>query len=338
MRNYHLYIFSPSHLLTFSPLKSVCRVELVQEAHIVLGEQTQVGHLVFQVGDALDAEAEGVTAVNLAVYAAKLKHVGVDHAAPEDFHPSRVFAETAAFASADVTRYVHFRARLGEWEVAWAQADFSVGAEQFACERQENLLQVGERHVLVDVKSFDLMEEAVRARRDGLVSVNASRADDADWRLCRFHDACLYGTCVAAQDYVFGYVVGVGFHEERVLHVACRMVGCEVHLSKYVQVVLHFGPVGEGEAHAREDVYYFVLDYCERMACAELDRIRRARKVDVVAKAFACLALFAQRVDAFKCGLLEFVDFYSDFLFLFRRNIAEVGHKSVDFALFTKVF
>lgn len=74
----------------------------MQEAHVVLREQSKVGYLVFQVGDTLDAEAEGVAAVNLAVDAAKLKNVGVYHAAAQDFNPSGMFAEAAAFAAADV--------------------------------------------------------------------------------------------------------------------------------------------------------------------------------------------------------------------------------------------
>lgn len=53
----------------------------MQEAHVVLREQSKVGYLIFQVGDTLDAKAEGVAAVNLAVDAAKLEHVGVYHAA-----------------------------------------------------------------------------------------------------------------------------------------------------------------------------------------------------------------------------------------------------------------
>ena len=55
--------------------------ELVEEAHVVLWEHTQVGYTILQVGDALDAETESVAGVHLAVDAASLKHVRVDHAA-----------------------------------------------------------------------------------------------------------------------------------------------------------------------------------------------------------------------------------------------------------------
>lgn len=56
-------------------------LELVEEAHIVLAEHAQVFHHIFQVGNALDAQTEGVAAVHCAVDAAGLEHVGVDHAA-----------------------------------------------------------------------------------------------------------------------------------------------------------------------------------------------------------------------------------------------------------------
>ena len=39
----------------------VSRLELLQETNVVLGEHTQVGHVIFQVGDAFDAQTKGVT-------------------------------------------------------------------------------------------------------------------------------------------------------------------------------------------------------------------------------------------------------------------------------------
>ena len=77
-------------------------LKLLKEAHIVLREQTQVGNLILQVGDTLHTEAEGITGIYLAVYAAKLQHVGVNHSAAQDFHPSCMLAESAALTAADV--------------------------------------------------------------------------------------------------------------------------------------------------------------------------------------------------------------------------------------------
>ena len=47
-------------------------------------------------------ETEGITGIYLAVYAAKLQHVGVNHSAAQDFHPSCMLAESAALTAADV--------------------------------------------------------------------------------------------------------------------------------------------------------------------------------------------------------------------------------------------
>ncbi len=43
--------------------KSVCSSKLVEESHIVLREESQVFDAVFEVGDTLNAHAEGKTAV-----------------------------------------------------------------------------------------------------------------------------------------------------------------------------------------------------------------------------------------------------------------------------------
>ena len=97
-----------------------------------------------------------------------------------------------------MTGNVHFGRRFGKWEIRGAQTYLGVLAEHFLGEEQQHLLQVGEGDVLVNIESFNLMEETVGAGGDGLVSVNPSWADNADRRLLMFHYACLDRTCVAA--------------------------------------------------------------------------------------------------------------------------------------------
>ena len=114
------------------------------------------------------------------------------HAASQDFHPSSVLAESTAFSSTDVARDIHLRRRLGEREIRRTQADFSAFAEHLLCEEQQYLLQVGERHLLIDIKALHLMEEAVGTCRDGLVTVDASWANDAYRRLLTLHHTALH--------------------------------------------------------------------------------------------------------------------------------------------------
>ena len=96
---------------------SMSRLKFFEEANIVLGEHTEVLDTVFQVGDAFDAHTESEARVYLAVDAASFEHIGVNHTATQNFHPTGAFAECAALAAAEVARDVHFSRWLGEWEI-----------------------------------------------------------------------------------------------------------------------------------------------------------------------------------------------------------------------------
>ena len=230
--------------------------ELFEETGVVLGEHTEVGDAVLQVGDALDAHAEGIARVFLGVDAAELEHVGVDHTAAEDLHPAGVLAEATAFATTDEAGDVHLGRGLREGEVGGAQTDLGVGTEHLLGKRQQHLLEVGERDVLVDIQTFYLVEEAVCAGGDGLVTIDATRTDDADGGrelavlvVHTLHDASLHAGGVRAQQDVLRDLIGMLADEEGVLHVAGGMVGSEVHLGEHVEVVFHLGTVGEDKAH-----------------------------------------------------------------------------------------
>ena len=60
------------------------RLELLQEAHIVLKEESEVIHPVAEHGYTLYPHAEGETTILTGVDSAGLKHIRVYHTAPED--------------------------------------------------------------------------------------------------------------------------------------------------------------------------------------------------------------------------------------------------------------
>ena len=124
----------------------------------------------------------------------------------EDFNPSCVLAESATLSATKMTGDVHFSRWFGEWEIRRTQTDFCFRAKQFTCKVEQRLLQVGKRHVFIDVKSLNLMEEAVGARRDSLVAVYASRTKHPDRWLGRFHYTALYAGCMCTQDDVVRYI------------------------------------------------------------------------------------------------------------------------------------
>lgn len=59
----------------------VSALELLQEAGVVLGEQTQVVDAVLQVGDALHTHTKSIASVHVRVDAAGCQVMRIDHAA-----------------------------------------------------------------------------------------------------------------------------------------------------------------------------------------------------------------------------------------------------------------
>ena len=169
------------------------------------------------------------------------------------------------------------------------------------------------------------MEEAVRASRDCLIAVHAARANHADRRLRVLHHAALYAARMGAQ-----HDVGMLLHEERILHVACRVVFGEVHGRKHVPIVFHLRSVGHRETEAREDVDDFVFNDRERVARAELNGVRRAREVEVVVGVLFRGERLAQGVEFVLERGFEGIDFLSRLALLLRRHVAEVGHEVVE--------
>src|SRR5438270_1160405 len=73
--------------------------ELLQEAHVVLEEQAQVGNAVLEHGDALDPHPEGEALDALGVVALHVaEHVWVHHPRAQDLDPARALAQGTALA------------------------------------------------------------------------------------------------------------------------------------------------------------------------------------------------------------------------------------------------
>ena len=102
----------------------ICCLELTEETYVVLAEQSQVAYLVFQVGNTLDTHTEGIASIDLAVDAASLKHVRINHAATQNLYPACMLAEAASLTTADVATDVHFSTWLGDGAVRGAQTKF----------------------------------------------------------------------------------------------------------------------------------------------------------------------------------------------------------------------
>ena len=244
-----------------------------------------------------------------------------------------MFAEAATLAAADVAGNVHFCRRLCEGEVRRAQANLRVRAEHLAGESEQHLFQVGERHILVDVQALHLVEEAVRARRDGLVAIHTPRANHANRGRRVFHHAALHARSVRAQDHI-----GMRFHEESVLHVACRMIFGKVHCAKHMPVVFDLRTVGERKAHASEDVDDLLLHERERVACSQSDGVGRARQVQCGVIVLRRRQLLLQGVETVLERRFELVEVDAHLLLLVGSHVAELRHKLVHLSFLAQEF
>ena len=180
-----------------------------------------------------------------------------------------MLTESTTLATTDVARDVHLGARLCEGEVARAQTNLCVRTKELACEGQEHLLKVCERHVFVNIQTFELMEEAMGACRNCLITEHTSGANDTYWWLLLLHNSALVVAGVRTQNDVLCHIVGVGLYEEGVLHVACGMVCSKVELCKHMQVIVNLRTFSQRESHTLEDVDNLVAHDGQRVACAK---------------------------------------------------------------------
>src|SRR5882724_10495459 len=110
--------------------------KLFQEPNVAVEEQLNVVHSVFQNRDAVCAHAEGKAADLLGIVIHKSVHVGIDHAAAQNFDPSGLLAGTArlcpafAAASTNETRHHHLRTGLREREERRPEAGLHTRAEK----------------------------------------------------------------------------------------------------------------------------------------------------------------------------------------------------------------
>ena len=107
------------------------------------------------------------------------------------------------------------------------------------------MAQIG---LLVDDEAFDLMKHR-RVRLVGIAAIGAAGADDADRRLLLQHRANLHRARMRAQQ--FALARRIRLQEERVVHLARRMIRRKIELGEIIIVGLDIRPFGDGEAQDR---------------------------------------------------------------------------------------
>ena len=258
--------------------------KLLQEAQVVLEEEPQVGHAVLEHRDPLDSHAERETLYPLGVVALvahEAEHVRVDHARAHDLDPARPLAEGAERAVtlapgrvAREARHVDLDTRLGEREVAGAQAHPLALAEGRARELEQSALEVGQRDVLIHRETLHLREHR-GVRGVGVAPVDDTRHHDVDRRPLRLHRPDLHRRGVRPKQHLVREVEGVVVPTGRV-------PGRDVERREVVVVGLDLGTLDHPVAHPDEEVLDLSTGLGQQVQMAGLEWIAGQRDVDAL--------------------------------------------------------
>src|SRR2546425_2326196 len=227
--------------------------ELPQQADVVLQEQAEVGDVVLEHRQTIQAGAEGEAGIALGVDAAVTKHLRMHHPGAQDLQPAPL-AAAATGTAADTARDGRPDAGFGEGEVVTHDPNASFGTEERAGEILDRALQVRQADVVVDDQALNLIElRTVRGIRR-IAPVDRARSDDADRRLVALHEPDLYRRCMGPQEQV------VGLDVKAVHRVPRGMVRGDVERLEVVELVLHLRSEGDFVAEPRKDRLHLPQD------------------------------------------------------------------------------
>src|SRR5438552_425890 len=180
--------------------------ELPQEADVVLEKDLDIVDAVLEHGETIDADAEGKATDFFRVVVDEAVDGGIDHAGAEEFDPGRAFAlrtgsATRGRAGSPTERAgdIELYARLGEREIAGAEARFDAGAKKLFYEILDGAGEIAEGNVGVDGEAFDLVEGERMGGVGIVAAIDLAGYDDAHGRLLLLHGANLHGRSVGAK-------------------------------------------------------------------------------------------------------------------------------------------
>ena len=229
---------------------------------------------------------------------------------------------------------IHLRRGFGKREVVGTEAHHGILTVKAFDEYLKGAFKVSHGNALVHHKSLYLVEQ----RRVGGVhcvgAVNAPRCDNSYRGLLLFHNAHLNRRGLGAKQHVFGDIEGI-------LSISCGVILREVQRLEVIIVGFHLGTLGNGKAHADENILNLVKNKVKRVLLT--GGAGRARKRYV--NCFGSKLLFKHMLPDMSVRLFKFIfDFGANLVRHLTDNRAFLRGKPAhlleygsQLALFTKV-
>src|SRR6266699_3140702 len=187
------------------------------------------------------------------------------HACTKHFQPAGVFADRATLATAKHTIYIHFHARFGEREVAFAKACPSSLTIHLIGEVNQYPFEIAEGDMFAYCKSFYLVEHEFVRGINCFVAIALARENDANglWGVFA-HGMNLSRTGMRSQDQARrGGIEGIP-------HIPGRMAWRYIEQLEVIFVGLYLRAVVDLESHGSEDGINVAQGTCCDMQLAKV--------------------------------------------------------------------
>ena len=170
--------------------------------------------------------------------------------ATEDFNPAGTFTETAAFSAAFKAGNINLCTRLCKREMMWSEFCLCLRSEQFLCKLLQSSFKICKCNILVDDKTFNLMEGRRMCRIYFVRTEYTSRCDHTDRQFALFHGTCLYrGSLRTKKNRIID--------KECILLISCRMIFRNIQFCKVIICIFYFRTLYYFIAHSDKNTLYF---------------------------------------------------------------------------------
>ena len=303
---------------------------MLQPSHIRFKKRAQIGNTVFQHCQSVHTDPERKPLILVGVNAAGPQNVRMNHTAAENLQPivsGADFQLCFRFQTADI----HFCRGLGKRKIRRTITNRKlVQLKESLYKVIQAAFQMRHGNILVNHQTLDLVEH--RGMRGIIIrTISPARRNNPYRRTLVLHRPYLHRRSLRSDHITVIKIrtLGIG-NIERVLHLACRMIGRRIQRIKVMELVFDIRPFGNIKPHLPENGYDFFINFAHRMNTPLILRTNRQADVNRFAGKFLVQLLFFQNgFLSFQRGLhfrLQNIEGLPCFLLFFNRQTAERLH------------
>src|SRR6266498_439929 len=238
--------------------KTICLIKLFQKAHVILEEQTNVVESVHQRYHAVNSQAKSKSGKLGRIDASSAQNVGVNHARPAKFYPSRVLANATTSAAALETTEVEFCARFCKRKIRRPKPRDRLRAKHPAQKLSHRALQMCHADSAIHAETFNLKKHRVVGWVRRIAAKDSAGSYHSQGRTTALHRMNLHGRGLRTQSKTLAGV-------KRILRSTRRMIVRNVQCVEVIEIRFDFASVLNRIPERHENVFDSFPDHSDRM-------------------------------------------------------------------------